>query len=139
MLKNRKRKIAVALTAAMLLGSVCAGNAGAAKTASGNIAGYNVYGSISQDDSGCSAYTSISGQIGGLYASVNGRYKFGLTYYNAKAEQTNSGYSITAAKNNTIAGGLAVDATASHRVSYSGHTWSRSTDITVRSSLKPDK
>ena len=139
MFKNRKRKIAVALTAAMLLGSVCVGNVSAAKTASGNISGYGVYGSISQNDSGCSAYTSISGQIGGLYASVNGRYKFGTIYYNVKDNQTNSGYSITAAKNNTKAGGLAVDATASHRVSYVGHTWSASTDIVVRSYLIHEK
>ena len=133
MLKNRKRKIAVALTAAMLLGSVCVGNVSAGSTVSGYLNITNspsCYGSVNvsypSSKATSSAYTSCS-SYAGLYAQAELWIRVGNTTEKGptKTEQ-NSGYSITAvAKESSSAKPTA--AWGYHNVYYNGYSWGQKT------------
>ncbi|MFQ8599286.1 MAG: hypothetical protein ACLSAP_00910 [Oscillospiraceae bacterium] len=100
MFKNRKRKIAVALTAAMLLGSVCVGNVGAyAPTVSGYANGVLCTGYATLSDKAGTAYTSC-GSYGTLHAKATYYYYVNGKPKNSYRSADNSDYSVTAVVNN---------------------------------------
>ena len=122
MFKNRKRKIAVALTAAMLLGSVCVGNVSAGSTVSGSMGGYSCYGSVSMGTTSASAYTSF-GTITYVYAHVSFRTKFDEDYFTDTKMEENYARSITAVATKTKGGADPVSATGTHRITYGSYHW----------------
>ena len=132
MLKNRKRKIVVALTAAMLLGSVCVGNVSAGSTVSGYLNITNspsCYGSVNvsypSSKATSSAYTSCS-SYAGLYAQAELRVKVGNTSEPIFRTEQNSGYNLTAVAKSTTAQ-LPVSAYGRHNVTYNGYSWGEKT------------
>lgn len=123
MLKNRKRKIAVALTAAMLLGSVCAGNAGAASNSiGGSCGGHSTYGSVSVGKTSATATTSC-GTFASLYAYVEYVTWFGSKNYIDTKTAQGSGYGITATAQKSMGGAEPKYAKSTHRVAFGAYNW----------------
>ncbi len=122
MFKKRKRKIAVALTAAILLGSVCTGNVGAASSVSGSIGGYSCSGSVTIGVSNASATTRF-GTLTYVYARVEYVTRSGGKYYVDTKTEENYAYSVTAVANKSTAGTTSHSATGRHRITYGSYNW----------------
>ena len=122
MFKNRKRKIAVALTAAMLLGSVCVGNVSAGSTVSGSMGGYSCYGSVSIGLTSASAYTSY-GTISYVYANVSFESVFDKEPVVDTKTEENYARSITAVATKSRGGADPVKATGTHRITNGSYHW----------------